>query len=86
MPAGARREPNQVGNRILTSGYQVWTSQKGYSQAGGKTHSRNVAFLRPRTTRQQRRKALGPNSRTIVAACLSTSIVVMTPFITDPTT
>lgn len=33
MPAGARREPNQVGKPILTGGYQVGTSQKGRSQA-----------------------------------------------------
>src|SRR5207302_3714076 len=33
MPAGAPREPNQVGNPILTGGYQVWTSQKRRSQA-----------------------------------------------------
>src|SRR5216683_5489564 len=50
---------------------------KGTQRA--KTHSRNVARRRRRMTRQQRRYAAAPNSRTMIAACLITCLVVMTP-------
>jgi hypothetical protein len=63
MPAGARREPNQVGNRILTGGYQVWTSQKGHSQAEP--------------------GAAADKNGLVVAACLGTPPVVITPRIRD---
>jgi len=43
MPAGARREPNQVGKPVLTGGYQVWTSQKGHSR---ERRSRNAAAFK----------------------------------------
>src|SRR6266852_5610254 len=50
---------------------------KGTQRA--KTHSRNVTRRRRRMTRQQRRYAAAPNSRTMIAACLITCLVVMTP-------